>query len=97
MPPALYSQRSPTEGIYRPHKRRKIEGCAQHTLSNGYPEESDDSTIEAPIPQSTSRTVSHIRNGALTYPRSIYLGWIPPMPPIPENVAISEMKVSVPN
>jgi len=83
-----------TEEIYWPHKRRKIEGRVQHTPSNADPEEPGDLTVKVPVRQVAGRTISYIRHGNLTYPRSIYHGWIPPMPSIPESVAISELKVS---
>ena len=83
-----------TVEIYRPHKHRKLEGCAQHVPSNVDPEEPDDLTVKAPVHQVAGRTISCVHNGDLIYPRSIYRGWIPPMPPIPESVAITELKVS---
>lgn len=88
------STRTPlSTDVYRPHKRRKLQGCTQRTPSNVDPEALDNLTVC----QAGSRTISYVRNGSLTYPRSTYQGWIPPMPPIPENVAISELKVSETN
>lgn len=70
----------------RPRKRRKPDRCtSQPALSDAELEITPSDHTRLPFVQ----TASCVRNGDLTYPRSIYQGWTPPSDKVLESIAIA--------
>lgn len=79
----------------RPRKRRKVERRTSQSPESIQSDAEVADGVSNPARLSPTRIASHIRNGDLTYPRSAYQGWTPPVNKVREDVAIKDLKAEL--